>query len=334
VVETRTPSVKIEQPKANKATAIMVAGVSGFLGFVLLTKIDAAGANLVLIAVLASVLVLSYKAIQVVAVANVEGIEVRNLIRSAHLKWVDIAALTVGTVGKGSGMGITVNLDDGSTLEIEASFGPWYQTSPSAETEARCARFVERIDEIRRNAANAEERVRLEASDALKVRASSAADVDTVAKTLDAAWHETYADILPGYRGFERSPAEDAEVLRELLDGTIYGAGSLLVERSGTIVGASVFGPTHGEDVDGFTEVYMLYVRADEIGGGAGRLLVLRTFGAIRASGSRGIIGHVQVNNARFRNQIEAMGIQQHGEADEQIWHGFPVSVVEYRLNL
>jgi hypothetical protein len=104
------------------------------------------------------------------------------------------------------------------------------------------------------------------------------------------------------------------------------------VERSGTIVGASVFGPTQGEGVDGFVEIFMLYVRADELGGEAGRRLALRTFGAIRDSGASGIVGHVQVDNQRFRDQIERMGIRQQGPPAEQIWHGLPVRVVEYRF--
>ncbi|MCL1598451.1 MAG: hypothetical protein M3094_04660, partial [Actinomycetia bacterium] len=124
------------------------------------------------------------------------------------------------------------------------------------------------------------------------------------------------------------------EMLRDLLAGAIPGAGSLVVERDGEIVGASVFGPTQVDGLEGFMEIYMLYVRAGEIGGTASRRLVLRTLGSIRGSGFRGIVGHVYVNNLPFRSQIEKLGIQPHGKPQEQIWYGLPIRVVEYRLDL
>ncbi|MCL1600927.1 MAG: hypothetical protein M3112_05255 [Actinomycetia bacterium] len=332
MAEIRTPSVKIEQPPTNKATAIAIAVVAGFFGVVFLTQINAGVFNLMLIMLLAGVLLFAYKAIQVIAIADAEGIEVRNLIRRARIPWTKIDTLTVGAAGSENALGITIDLKDRSTMAIEASSGPWYHKTLSDETVARCEEFVERIDKLRRNAANAAEQANLDAAASLTVRATVVQDADGVAETINDAWHETYAEILPGYKGFERDPADDADMLRELLDGSIEGAGSFVVERSGTIVGASVFGPTHGEGIDGYVEIFMLYVRADEIGGDASRCLVLRTFGAIRASGAAGIVGHVQVDNRRFRSQIERMGIDPHGEPMEQIWHGLPVRVVEYRL--
>jgi len=332
VAETRTPSVKMEQPLVNKVTAFTIAGVSGFFAVVFLTAIDAGAFNLILIVLLAGVLAFAYKAIQVMARADANGIEVRNLVRKTHLSWSRINTLTIGVAGSENALGITIELADGSTMPIEASSGPWYQKTLSAGTVARCEQFVERIDKMRRKAANAAEHAILEEAASLTVRATVVQDADVVAETINDAWRETYAEILPGYKGFERDPADDADMLRELLDGSMEGAGSFVVERSGTIVGASVFGPTHGEGVEGYVEIFMLYVRADDIGGETGRRLVLRTFGAIRTSGAAGIVGHVQVDNRRFRNQIERMGIDPHGEPKEQIWHGLPVKVVEYRL--
>ena len=112
------------------------------------------------------------------------------------------------------------------------------------------------------------------------------------------------------------------------------GAGSLVVERDGEVVGASVFGPIDPVVTGGFTEIYMLYVRADEVGSGAGRRLVLRTFGTIRESGASGIVGHVYVNNRRLRAQLDRMDIAHKGDVHEQVWYGLPVKVVEYRLTL
>jgi hypothetical protein len=184
VSERRTPSVKIEQPLVNKATAFTIAAVSGFFAFMFLTRIASGVLNLILIAILAGALVFAYKAIQVIAIADAEGIEVHNLIRKAHLPWTSIDTLTVGAVGSENALGITIELANGSSVPIEASSGPWYQKTLSAETVERCDQFIERVDTLRTNATNAAERTNLEASDSLKVRVTVAEDADAVAETI------------------------------------------------------------------------------------------------------------------------------------------------------
>ena len=333
-MERCSAAVRVEQPTANKVTVFLVAAVAGFLTLVLLTKIDAAGFKMGLVVFLASVLLYAYRAIQVVAVADEDGIDVRNLVHRRRFRWSDIDVISVGKVAKGHGTGITVETIDEATMPIEASWGPWYQGKVSDANSLRCERIIEQIEAKRSHDSDIERDHDDPPVEPIVVRRTELDDVDAAAQTIDAAWRETYDNIVPGHIFNDRDPQDDAVMLRELVDGSIPGAGSLVVEREGEIVGASVFGPSNVEGLEGFTEIYMLYVRADEIGGRASRRLVVRTFGEIRASGARGIVGHVHVNNRPLRSRVEQMGIRPYGKPQEQIWYGLPMRVVEYRMSL
>ncbi|MFV1972025.1 MAG: hypothetical protein ACC683_13630 [Acidimicrobiia bacterium] len=332
--ESRPVVVRLEQPTANKVTVFLIAGLAGYLTLLFLSRIDAGAFAALPLVFLAAVLIYAYRAIQVVAIADTDGISVRNLVRRRDLRWSEIDVMSVGKVGNGPGTGITIEFVDGSTMPVEASWGQWYQGKAGADNTVRCERFIERINMMRAHDPDLDEPGGPPTVDPFVVRPSLIADADAVAETIDAAWRETYAGILPEQTIHGRDQTDDAAMLCKLLDGSIPGAGSLVVERAGEIVGASMFGPTKVDGLDGFTEIFMIYVRSGEVGGGAGRRLVIRTFGAIRNSGARGIVGHVYVRNRPFRDQIEGMGIEPHGDPQEQIWYGLPVRVVEYRLTL
>jgi len=334
VTEHHRAIVKIEQPTANKVTVFLIAAAAGFLTLVLLTKIEADGFKALLLVFLIGVLLYSYRAIQVVAIADADGIDVRNLIRNRRFPWSKVDVLSVGKAGSGPGTGITVELVDGSAMPIEASWGTWYQGKESAANTMRCERFIGQINAMRSYDPDLDGHDDAPPIDPIVVRRTEVDDVDAVAETIDAAWRETYDEILPGQVFNDRDPADDAAMLRDLLDGAIPGAGSLVVERFGEIVGASVFGPTQADGLEGYIEIYMIYVRAAEIGSGVGWRLVVRTLGSIRESGARGVVGHVYVNNRSLRNRIERMGIQPHGKPQEQIWYGLPIRVIEYRMSL
>ncbi len=327
-------AVRVEQPTVNKVTVFLVTSLAIFITLVLWTKIEAGVFTILLLVFVGGVVVYAYRSIQIVAIADADGIDVRNLVRRRYFRWPEVDVVSVGNAGKGAGAGITVEVVDGSTMPIEASWGPWYQGEVSAANTLRCEKIIQRIDAMRLYDPDVDRTEGSAVVDRVVVRAVAIEDVDAAAEMIDTAWRETYDEILPGQLFNDRDPADDAEMLRDLLAGAIPGAGSLVAERDGEIVGASVFGPTQVDGLEGFMEVYMLYVRADEIGGRASKRLILRTLGAIRASGARGIVGHVYVNNRLLRNRVERMGIQPHGKPQEQIWYGLPVRVVEYRLLL
>ncbi|MCL1594858.1 MAG: PH domain-containing protein [Actinomycetia bacterium] len=330
----RPATVRIEQPTANKVIVFSFAGVAGFLALIFLTNVGGGVFGLFFVVFLGAVLAYSYRAIQVVAIAGIDGIDVRNLFRNRKLSWDVIDGLSVGKTGSGPGTGISVELLDGTSVPIEASWGPWHQGKVSDANTVRCERFIAKVAAMRNHDPALDEPDEPVWVDPIVVRPTTADDVDAVAETIDAAWRETFSEILPMSTLSGRDPGADAEMLRDLLGGAIPGTGSLLVEHSGEIVGASVFGPTNVDGLDGFTEIYMLYVRAAAIGKGPGRRLVSRTFGAIRSLDASGIVGHVYVNNRRFRSQVKRLGIQAHGDTQEQIWYGLPVQVVEYRFPL
>lgn len=326
------PSVKIEQPSANKITAFALGGLAAFLTLLLLTKIQAAGFTLFILVFLVVVFVYVYRAVRVEATATPDGISVQNLVRKGYFEWSEVDVLSVIPTKSGSGTGITIELENGSMMPIEASWGPWYQGKMSAETTKRCERLIEDIRLIRQYDPEVDDPDPLLPIDPIAVRVATQDDADLIAEIFDAAWAETYSEILPGSLLVDRKSSDDAQMLRELLDGSIPKAGSLLVERDGDVVGASVFAPTTSKGSEGFMEVFMLYVRADELGTGVGRRLVLRSFNEIRASGAPGIVGNVYVNNRRLRSQIERIGVATKGETGEQVWYGVPIKVVEYRF--
>jgi len=307
------------------------ASLSGFLTLFFITADVGRGFKMVLIVFLVGILFYAYRSNQVVAIADDDGIEVRNLMRRRRIPWSKIDVLSVGRTGSGPGTGIKVELLDGSSSNIESSWGPWYQGKVSKENTVRCEGLIDRINTMRASEPDLDVPDEPVEIDPLLVRRTELDDAPAAAETIDAAWRETFKDILPMQTLQGRDPSEDAEMLRELLQADAPGSGSFVVERSGEIVGASVFGPTGGDGLDGFSEIYMLYVRADEIGRGAGRRLAIRTLGAIRASGAKGVVGHVYVNNRRFRTQMKRLGLAPHGDTQEQIWYGLPVRVVEYR---
>jgi predicted N-acetyltransferase YhbS len=311
-----------------------MAGLAAFVTLLLLTKIDIAGFRIFILVFVTVVFIYVYRAIKVVAIADRSGIEVQNLIKGSRFDWSEVDVLAVIPTKSGSGTGITIKLKDGSILPIEASWGPWYQGKMSAETTIRCERLIEEINLMREYDPDRDDPEPEVPVDPVAVRPATAQDADLVAGVIETAWRETYAEILPGSMVLDRSTADDAQMLRELLDGSTKGAGSLVVERDGEVVGASVFGPIDPVVTGGFTEIYMLYVRADEVGSGVGRRLVLRTFGTIRESGANGIVGHVYVNNRRLRAQLDRMDTAHKGDIHEQVWYGLPVKVIEYRLTL
>lgn len=328
----RKPSVKIEQPSANKITAFALGGLAGFLTLLLLAKIQAAGFTLFILAFLVAVFVYVYRAVRVEATATPDGILVQNLIRRTYFDWSEVDALAVVPTKSGSGTGITVELVNGSMVPVEASWGPWYQGKMSVETTKRCERLIEDIRLIRCYDPEAEDLEPVALLDPIAVRLATEEDASLIAGIFDAAWTETYSEILPGSELFDRKSSDDVQMLRELLDGSIPGAGAVVVEREGDVVGASVFAPTTAKGVEGFMEIFMLYVRADELGKGPGRRLVLRSFNQIRASGVLGIVGNVYVSNRTLRKQIERIGSATRGDTHEQVWYGVPVKVIEYRV--
>lgn len=327
--------VRIEQPTANKITMFALAGTAVFVALVFISRIDAAlfQAGLAVFGIAACVY--AYRAIQIEAVADGTGISVTNLRGSGRHRWSDIDALTIGPVARGPGTGITIQLVDGSSVPVEASWGAWYEGKKAAANTLRCELIVSAIETMRLapETSTAPAPVVEEMTDPVVVRPMTPEDAGEAASVLKQAWTETYGDILTRQALYERDSAEDTAMLSELTDGSIPLSGGMVVERNGEMVGLSVFGPVASREpeTEGFVELYLIFVLDSERTSRAGTRLSVRTLHAIRAAGAAGAVAHIHTGQRTLTRRLEALGIDRHGDTTEQNWYGLPVKVAEYR---
>ena len=326
-------TVKIEQPTANKVTVFALAAVAVFVAMAFISRIDAAlfQAGLALFAI--ATCVYAYRAIGLSAVADERGIAVTNLRRTTRHRWPDVDVLSVEPVPRGPGTGIVVQLTDGTSVPVEASWGAWFEGKQGAANTVRCEGIVESIAAMRHAPVAQPEPEPEPPSDPLSVRPLMPADTPAAAEALSVAWKETYGELLSHQALYERDVDEDTAMLVELSDGSIPMAGGMVVERDGRIVGFSVFGPADPRrpDLEGYVELFMLYVLQSERDTRASTRLTVRTLHAIRATGAGGVVAHVHAGQRALTRRIESLGIQRSEGTTERNWYGLPVKVVEYR---
>lgn len=335
MADARRASVTIDQPTANKATVFALAGGAAFVAMVFISKIDAAlfQAGLAIFALAACVY--AYRAIAVSAVADRDGITVTNLRHTTRHRWSDVEVMSVGPVPRGPGNGVWVNLTNGTSVPVEASWGAWFEGKRGAANTARCERVRVAIDTMRAapRAAPSPEPTTEPPPDPISIRCMTPEDAQIAAEVLKTAWTETYGDLLSHQALYERDVEEDSNMLIELTNGSIPAAGGLIAEHEGEVVGLSVFGPANSRDPDleDHVELYMLYVLDSERTSHVGTRLTVRTMYALRSAGAQGVVAHVHAGHRRLTRRIEALGIERHGEVAEQNWYGLPVKVIEYR---
>ncbi|MGI9529446.1 MAG: hypothetical protein ACR2NG_07015 [Acidimicrobiia bacterium] len=327
-------TVRIEQPTANKVTVFALAAVAVFVAMAFISRIDAAlfQAGLALVAI--AICVYAYRAIGLSAIADESGITVTNLRHTTRHRWPDVDALAVGPVPRGPGTGIAVQRKDGTSVPVEASWGAWFEGKHGAANTVRCESIVASIAAMRdAPAAPAPEPEPESPADPLSVRPMTPADAPEAAAVLAVGWRETYGELLTHQALYERDADEDAATLVELSDGSIPMSGGFVVERDGDIVGLSVFGPAdpRRQDLEGYVELFMLYLLQSESESRASTRLMVRTYRAIRATGAGGAVAHVHAGQRTLTRRLEALGIKRADGTTEQNWYGLPVKVVEFR---
>lgn len=330
----KRPIVRIEQPTANKVTVFALAAVAVFVAMAFISRIDAVlfQAGLALFAI--ATCVYAYRAIGLSAVADESGITVTNLRHTTRHRWPDVDVLAVEPVPRGPGMGIVVRRKDGTSVPVEASWGAWFEGKQGAANTVRCESIVASIAAMRDAPATSEPEPEPEPSaDPLSVRPLTPPDASEAASVLTVAWKETYGELLSHQALYERDPDEDAATMVELSDGSIPMSGGFVVERDGAIVGLSVFGPAdpRRQDLEGYVELFMLYLLQSESESRASTRLMVRTYRAIRATGARGVVAHVHAGQRTLTRRLEALGIKRADGTTEQNWYGLPVKVVEFR---
>ncbi|HSM02374.1 MAG TPA: GNAT family N-acetyltransferase [Acidimicrobiia bacterium] len=167
----------------------------------------------------------------------------------------------------------------------------------------------------------------------LETRGARRSDAEGMAALLEAAWRETYADLLPMSTLQARDFDRDVRDLHELMASPLpFGATVAL--RDGSVVGLSTYGPPNHSDEPGLIELYAMYVRSTEIGQGAGRRLVLQTLAHARRVGASTLVWFVHAGNTFVRDRLERRGLTPHAGPLGRQWYGHAVEVYEYRLNL
>jgi len=167
----------------------------------------------------------------------------------------------------------------------------------------------------------------------LEVRGAQRADSRDMAVLLQAAWRETYADLLPMPILQARDLDRDVRDLNDLIASPLP-SGAIVALRDGSVVGLSTYGPPNHSDDPDLIELYAMYVRSTEIGRGAGRRMVLRTVAHARRVGANTLVWFVHAGNAFVRDGIERRGLTPHAGPLGRQWYGHPVEVYEYRFNL
>ena len=325
--------VTIDQPVVNKFTVLGLASVAAFIAAVFASNVDAALFQLALIAFAIGCGFYAYRAIQVSAEADRQGITVTNLRRRTRHPWSTVDALTVGPVPRGPGMGISVDLVDGTSVPVEASWGAWYEGKQAAGNRVRCEAFVTAIAAMREAPASVASDTDEAAPERLLVRPMETGDAPAAAEFLREAWRRTYGELLTNSAMYDRDVDEDARMLTELVGGDIPRGGGLVAVHGDDIVGVSVFGPPASQppELEGCVELYLLYADDDEPMDRVGTRLTIRTMYAIRATGAHGVLGHVHAGYRNLRRSIEARGTEPAGDVVEQNWYGLPVNVVRYQ---
>ena len=325
--------VTIDQPVVNKFTVLGLASVAAFIAAVFASNVDATLFQLALVAFAVACGFYAYRAIQVSAVADRQGITVTNLRRQTHHPWSSVDVLSVGPVPRGPGTGIAVDLADGTSVPVEASWGAWYEGKQAAGNTARCEAFVTAIAAMRVAPTSDGSEPEEPMVDRIVVRPMEPDDAPTAAAFLRSAWRRTYGELLTNSAMYDRDVDEDTRMLTELLSDDIPRSGGLVALRNDEIVGVSVFGPPARQplELEDCVEIYLLYADDEHPEDRVGARLTIRTLYAIRATGARGVVGHVHAGYRDLRRTIETRGMEPAGDVTEQNWYGLPVNVVRYQ---
>lgn len=143
--------LRINQPMANKASMLVVLAIASFGLFALADSFRGA---LVVVIAAAGVMALAwfaYRTLRITAIANGDGMDIRNLMAVEQIPWDNIDRISVEENVGGRGSGIVVSRVDGDPVSVESSWGPWYQGSGriAVANEKRCTGLVAEIEGIR-----------------------------------------------------------------------------------------------------------------------------------------------------------------------------------------
>jgi L-amino acid N-acyltransferase YncA len=117
----------------------------------------------------------------------------------------------------------------------------------------------------------------------LIIRAAIASDMDAIA-------HIYAHHVNHGTGTFETEPPDSSEIGRRWTEVTATGLPWLVAEQDGDVVGYAYAGPYRPRVAYRHTVEDSIYVRADRLGSGIGRLLMPALIGATQACGMHQMI--------------------------------------------
>ena len=166
----------------------------------------------------------------------------------------------------------------------------------------------------------------------ISIRRAYAADGETIAHIINAAWRVAYRGIVPqGYLDtLDEIPRESrlAEGLQKTPTLRYY-----LLEENGLPVGAASLHPTHDKDLTNTAEFTFFYLHPRVWRRGYGRLLLDRLKADARQRGFRQICCWVLKENTRAISFYESQGMLRDGKR-QTIEIGEPLEAVRCMANL
>lgn len=167
------------------------------------------------------------------------------------------------------------------------------------------------------------------------VRDATPSDARAIAEVHVASWRWAYRDDLPA-EFLDGLSVEDRE--RGWVDGLAPdqpGAGTLVAEERGGVVGFCGFGPSRDDGATEHTaEVLTIYLLPDATGRGIGRALFASAVDRLRGSGYDRAMLWVMASNDRSRRFYERAGWTWDGTTSEHRFDCANVPIVRYVADL
>lgn len=159
-----------------------------------------------------------------------------------------------------------------------------------------------------------------------EIRPAQPADAEPIEVVRVATWKVAYRGVLPDARldAMGVSPEIVERRAKQLASGEVAG---FVAVRDGEVRGFTMYGPSRDEDIPG-TEVYAIYVHAEEFSTGMGRALMA---GTLEALTGRQVGLWVLADNQRARRFYERSGFTPSGRTKPN--PDDAVEEIHYRLS-
>jgi ribosomal protein S18 acetylase RimI-like enzyme len=167
------------------------------------------------------------------------------------------------------------------------------------------------------------------------IRAAVPSDARAIAEVHVASWRWAYRGQLPD-EYLDRLSVEEREAQwTSAIADLPHGAGVLVAEESGRIVGFVEHGPTGDDDADDSTgEILAIYLLENAIGRGTGRSLLIEALGGLRYGGFRRATLWVLASNDAARRFYEKAGWVWDGTTSTHDFECGNLPIVRYALDL